>query len=214
MTTPDVMAELVGSMAPSTGATSPVPATPKAFRPRARGAARVVLNRAAIDQLVLAAADGAFELAKTIVGEAEVPDAEPFGEGLVQGGGVVAYVGKKRVGAWNTNGGADVAKPRAAKLGTKDGSITVIGGYGFPGRFQEEGTAEQAAQPFLTPSLLQRLPDAAPFIKEACIKRGIFNKTRSQLGDTFGSKGVTKRTRRAVSKARSAIRKLGTGGGL
>ncbi len=71
----------------------------------ASGARRIVLNRAALDQITLATADGAFELAKQVVLGAQVPDAAPYGVGLLQGGGVIAFVGNKRIGVASTFGG-------------------------------------------------------------------------------------------------------------
>jgi hypothetical protein len=127
----------------------------------ARRAAKVVLNRAALDELVLKAADGAFEFAKSVIDGADVPDATPFGEGLVTQGGVIAYVDRKLIATYAKNGDS-VKKPRAAKLGK---GIVIIGGFGFPGRFQETGTIKQAAKPFVTPELLAELPGAQDFIK-------------------------------------------------
>ena len=58
----------------------------------ASGARRIVINRAALDAITLAVADGMFEQAKQVVFGAKVPDASPIGQGLVQGGGVLAFV--------------------------------------------------------------------------------------------------------------------------
>jgi len=158
----------------------------------ASGARRIVLNRAAFDEITLAVADGAFELAKSIVAGADVPDAAPYAVGLVQGGAVLAYVGKKRVGIWSKTGTASVKKPRAAKLST---GVTVIGGFGFPGRFVESGTVHMAAEPFLTPELMADLPDAEGFIRLACVNRKVISAGRAARGDTF-----------AASKARQAAK--------
>jgi hypothetical protein len=150
----------------------------------ASGARRIVLNRAAFAAITLAVADGAFEMAKAVIEGADVPDAAPYAEGLVQGGAVVAFVGKKRVGVWSKTG-APVKKPRAAKL--TDG-VTVIGGYGFPGRFLEEGTVHMPAQPFLTPELMATIPDARDYIRAACKRHRVVGKARAARGDVFGGK--------------------------
>ena len=144
---------------------------------------RVVLNRAAFDALTLAHADGLFELAKSVVDGAAVPDATPLGLGLIQGGGVLAFVGRKRVGIYSKTG-ESVKKPRAAKL--TDG-ITVIGGYGFPARFVETGTVHMAAEPFLTPALMAKAPDAGLYIKAAVIRHGLVSANRAARGDVFGA---------------------------
>lgn len=140
----------------------------------ASSARRIEINRAKFDEITLAVADGMFELAKSIVLSAHPPDAPPYGQGLVQGGGVVAFAGNKRVGVAATGGQGAITKPRAAKLDPT--GITVIGGFGFPGRFLEEGTVHTRAQPFLTPALMSGVSGAEPFIKAACAKRGITTK--------------------------------------
>jgi hypothetical protein len=151
----------------------------------ASGARRIVLNRQAFDAITLAVADGAFELAKAVIEGADVPDATPLGKGLIQGGGVLAFVGKKRVGVATTGGQTSVKKPRAAKLSAF--GITVIGGFGFPGRFVETGTVHMAPEPFLTPELMATLPDAEGFVKAACIKHKVIGAARAARGDVFGA---------------------------
>ncbi len=151
-------------------------------------AARMVVNRAAIDQIILATADGLFELGKSIIQSAKVPDAAPFGVGLVQGGGVIAFVGDKRVAAWSTGPELPFTKPRAAKLSPKgsDG-VTIIFGFGFPGRFQEQGTIDQPARPFLTPATMATLPEAEDRIRAAWFKSGVISAKRAIKGDTYGA---------------------------
>jgi hypothetical protein len=150
----------------------------------ASGAHRIVLNRAAFDEITLAMADGLFKLGQSIIADAKVPDAPEIGVGLVQGGGVIAFVGRKRVGAWSVDGDA-VKKPRAAKL--TDG-VTVIGGYGFPARFLEEGTVNMDAEPFLTPELMAKVPDAGMYVKAAAISHGLTSATRRARGDVYGGR--------------------------
>lgn len=139
----------------------------------ARRGAKMALNREALDQITRAAVDGAFELAKAIVFGANVPDAPPFGEGLIETGGVIAYVDRKKV-AEASKSGATIKRPRAAKLGK---GIVVIGGFGARhGHFAEFGTIHQPARPFLTPELMATLPDAGEFIKAACIKHKVISR--------------------------------------
>jgi HK97 gp10 family phage protein len=111
----------------------------------------VVLNRAALDELHLALADGVEAIARTIVETADPPDATPFGVGLVTQGGWAVYSGSKKV-AGGSLGGAQPQKPRAFR--TVPGAITGFAGFGFPGRFQETGTVHQPARPFFTPAVL------------------------------------------------------------
>jgi len=152
---------------------SPKVASPKLL---ARRAAKVVLNHAALDAITRATADGLFELAKAIVDGADAPDATPFGEGLVDQGGVIAYVDRKLVATYSTGADPTVSKPRAARLGP---GVVIIGGYGFPGRLQESGTVHQPARPFLTPKLMADLPEAEGFVKAACIKHGVISSRRA-----------------------------------
>jgi hypothetical protein len=151
-----------------------------------RGRNRMVLNRKAFDAITLAAADGLFEMGKAIVAGADVPDAPPLTKGLVEGGGVIAYVkgsqGAAKKVAETTIGGQTIKKPRAARI--KPGA-TVIVGFGFPGRFVELGTATMPAQPFLTPALMERIPDAGEFVRVACIKRRATSAGRAAKGDVF-----------------------------
>ena len=129
----------------------------------ARANNRLVLNRAALDAITLGMADGLLVLADAVVAAAEPPDAAPFGEGLVTTGGTIAYVLGKKVG------GSGVKKPTAMKV--RKMGVAVAGGFGFPARFQELGTVNQPAHPFLTPALMATVPGAGPFIRAAVAKR-------------------------------------------
>jgi len=108
---------------------------------------RVVLNRRAIEGIHLAAADGAFEVAKAVIDVARPPDAPPYGVGLLQGGGALAWAGRKKV-AGTTIGGRQIVKPRAVRLA--DDVIQAIAGWGFPARFVEFGTVDTRANPFFS----------------------------------------------------------------
>jgi hypothetical protein len=165
----------------------------------ARGRDRMVLNQKAIDAITAAAAEGLFDLAQAIVNDAQVPDAPPYGKGLVEGGGVLVYVkgasGMARKVYETTIGGRVINKPKAARI--RPGA-TAIFGYGFPGRFVEFGTAKTAAQPFLTPSLLAHVPDASDYIRAACIRRKATSVARAAAGDTY-----------QASRLRQAAKKVG-----
>jgi len=128
----------------------------------------VVRNRQAFEELTLATADGLFALAVEIVDNAHPHDAPPYGEGLVDQGGAVAWVGKKKV-AGTTIDGKQIKKPRALRLDA--GDVTAIGGYGFPARFHELGTIDTAAYPFLTPSAVEAVPHADATVGAAMRKR-------------------------------------------
>ncbi len=113
---------------------------------------RVELNRRALNDIAVAFVDGVFEVGKAIIENADPPDATPFGQGLVTQGGVLVYVGPKQVHAWSLSG-QKPKKPRKVRVRTETGNIFGIVGFGFPGRFQEMGTVNHRAQPFLTPAV-------------------------------------------------------------
>jgi hypothetical protein len=160
---------------------SPKIASPKLL---ARRAAKVTLNHDALDAITRAVADGAFELAKSIISSASShwppspSDSPPDTPPLREAGGVLLYVDRKLVGTWSMSGAPTVKKPRAAKLGP---GIVVIGGYDFPAKFQEAGTIRQPARPVLTPELMADLPDAEGFIRLACVKHKVISAKRAAV---------------------------------
>lgn len=123
----------------------------------ARGA-KVTINRANANALALAIHDGLVAFAKTVIAGAHPPDRTPYGEGLVDRGGVIGYVDGKKVSDTTINGEA-IKKPRG--VSTPKGAVVVIAGWGFPARFQEFGTVRQPARPFLTPVKEQVTPRGA-----------------------------------------------------
>ncbi len=135
---------------------------------------RVVIHRASIDTVILGAIDGLFELAKSVVlgAAARAPDSpyEPYptGEGLVKQGGALAYAKGGKVAGWSQRG-KQPSKPRAVKASSN--GFIVIGGFGFPAHLVENGTVKMAAQPFLTPELMDQLPEAGPFVQQGVQKR-------------------------------------------
>lgn len=133
----------------------------------ARGS-KVEINRAAFNELQLAVADGLFETAKDALAATIVPDAPPYGQGLTQGGGALAWLDGKKV-AGTTIGGRAIRKPRGLKTGR--GEAVAIVGFGFPGRFVETGTVDTAAEPFLTPGVMSTVGNAPVNIGEATRRR-------------------------------------------
>jgi hypothetical protein len=129
-----------------------------------RPSARVVLNRAALDELHLALAEGVEEIARTVVETAEPPDATPFGEGLVTQGGWLVYDGAKKVAGGSLEG-IQPKKPRAFRVRGTEG-ITGIAGFGFPGRFHETVTSDQPARPFFMPAVVRVKGVAAEIMRE------------------------------------------------
>lgn len=119
--------------------------------------ARVELNRKALAEVDLALADGLFALAVEVLERTNPPDAPPYGQGLVEGGGAIAYAGKKKVNGTQI-GGREIKKPRAYR--TEADEVSAIVGYGFPGGLVERGTIHMDAQPFLYPAAVSVMPEA------------------------------------------------------
>lgn len=134
-----------------------------------RTSSKVILNRAALNEVDAAIADGLEEIVKTIVEDAQPPDASPYGEGLVTRGGWLVYAGSKKVGGGSLDG-RQPKKPRSFRVAGSR-MIQAIAGFGFPGRFQEAGTSKMAANPFLTPSMNRTTPHAASIMAPAVRRR-------------------------------------------
>lgn len=130
----------------------------------AKASSRVMLNRSALTRLGLGLANGVEEIVRTIVEDADPPDAPPFGVGLAKRGGWAVYQGSKKVGGGSMTG-AQPKKPRDFKAAAR--GITGIAGFGFPGRFQETGTVNHAAQPFLWPAAMRVLQHAGAILKDS-----------------------------------------------
>lgn len=125
-------------------------------RPMSKGQkARVVLNRQAFHQIDLANTDGLMAVAEEVINAARPPDAPPYGKGLLQGGGWLAYFGSKKIGG-QMQDGRNVSKPRSLR----DTLQVAIAGWGFPGRFVELGTVDTPAEPFLTAAVASVEPHA------------------------------------------------------
>lgn len=128
-----------------------------ARRSTGRLSAKTVLRREKLDAATRIVADGLFEAGKEIVltAAAIAPDSPydpyPEGEGLPKQGGVLAYVVGDKVNGWSIRG-PQPTKPRSARMLVKKHSVSVLIGFGFPGRFAEGGTIDTPSQPFLAPT--------------------------------------------------------------
>lgn len=127
---------------------------------------RVVLNRAALDEVRGGLADGVFDLASAVLEAAErrAPDRSPIGEGLVAHGAAAVWTDGKQ-----THETAAIEKPR--ELGALPDEIVGVVGFTFPGRFQETGTEHHGPQPFLTPAAADVLGSGAEIILSTAMAR-------------------------------------------
>jgi hypothetical protein len=121
------------------------------------------LNRAALDAIRGGFVDSMGDIGARVVEIAKphIPDAEPFGQGLVTTGDWAVWADGKKVAG-------TAAKPKRAIVKK---ALVLIVEWGFPGRFQELGTVNMAASPFATPAMLAVLPDAARYMKPRLLDR-------------------------------------------
>ena len=113
---------------------------------------RVVLNRETLHEVDLAMVQGFEAMAAQVVAVAGTPDAAPYGVGLIESGSWISYVDGKKVG------GTATKKPKNMKV-RGQGVATGVG-YGFPAKFNEMGTINQPARPFLTPAVMRVVGDS------------------------------------------------------
>jgi hypothetical protein len=132
--------------------------------PRGASAARrMELNRSRIDQTLAAIGLGMGEFGKEIIDAARAvaPDSPympyPTGEGLPNQGGVLVYYDGKKIYSAAGPGRGEPKPPRAARVSRGLG-LTLIVGWGFPGRFTEFGTVKETPHPFFTPSVTMVSP--------------------------------------------------------
>lgn len=118
---------------------------------------RVILNRSKVQEMRLGIADALFGVALKVLDNTHPPDAPPYGKGLIEGGGALAFVDKRKVNG-TTIGGKQIKKPRSLRM--EPVSIVAVVGYGFPGRLVHNGSIHNRANPFLRRSGLEILPDA------------------------------------------------------
>jgi hypothetical protein len=118
------------------------------------GERRRVNVRINTDPVIVAVADGLFEVAQRIGEEASgrAPDEPPLNVGLPNNWAAMEWALGKVVGVRTGLGGSAATKPRDFSARGKEAAALV--GFGFPGRFNEVGTVHQPARPFLGPAAL------------------------------------------------------------
>ena len=156
--------------------------SPKIPSPRviANRAARVVMNRAALDAAVIGMADGLLEVGQRVLDDAS---RGPGGSGvgslrdpaaaarrgvpeMLSTGHVVVYANGKKVGGDEGNTG----KPRGMK--TPQGQAVLGIWFSSPlAHFGELGTIKEIARPFLTPAFNRNIGGASETVVPAMGKR-------------------------------------------
>lgn len=135
--------------------------------------ARVVMNRAALDELQRAMADALLVLGEQIIAEARdnAPrDPEIAAERgvpmMADTGSLVVYALGKKVGG--DEGGT--GKPRGMKT-PKDQAVLGVWFSSPLSHFHELGTVKMRATPFLTPALARNLGAVGPYVRKAMSAR-------------------------------------------
>lgn len=145
--------------------------------------ARVVMNRAALDELQLGMADGLLEVGRRIIAEAR--DRAPRDPAIAEARGVpmmadtgnlVVYALGKKVGG--DEGGT--GKPRGMKT-PKDQAVLGVWFSSPIAHLVELGTVKMRAQPFLTPTLADNLGDVGPYVRKAMSARARRQSARAAL---------------------------------
>jgi hypothetical protein len=140
------------------------------------------------DPLMVAVADGLMEMARRIGEEAAAHAADSptyinesgqrvpqpaAGYGLPSNWGVMGWTFGNLIEARKATGSERLTKPRALKL--QRDSVQAIVGFGFPARFNELGTQDQPARPFLGPAgqAFATSGEVQPIMKAALASRGL-----------------------------------------
>lgn len=150
----------------------PSPKVPTA-RTIANRKARVVMNRAALDELGLALADGLLALGEEILADAAANaprDPEIAAKRgvpmMADTGHLVVYAGGKKVGG--DEGGT--GKPRGMKTPPDQAVLGVW--FSSPlAHFAELGTIKESPRPFLGPALAAHLGNTGPYVQKAMAAR-------------------------------------------
>ena len=138
----------------------------------ARRAAKIVMNKAAIDALYAGMADGLIQLGEKIIEDARErapKDAEAAakrGVPMMCDTGYVTVYGQGKL----VHGSAQVAaaknKPRGVR--TPKDQVVMIAAFSSPiAHLQELGTVNMNAHPFLTPALMANVANAGPYVAGA-----------------------------------------------
>lgn len=143
-----------------------------------RRAAKVVLNRAALDAAQLGMADAFLEVGQKIIADASKG---PGGSGVgslrdsaaAEARGVPMMLDTGHVGVWGLGkkiGGDMTAKPRGLK--TPKDQVVMVAAFASPlAHFAELGTIKEIARPFLTPAFNRNIAGASATVVPAMGKR-------------------------------------------
>lgn len=165
----------------------------------ARRAAKIVMNKDAIDKLYAGMADGLIELGERIIAQAsqhapyDAEAARKRGVPMMRDTGRVAVFGQGKL----VYGRSDIAAARNRPRGvrTPKDQVVMIAAFDSPiAHLQELGTVKMRAHPFLAPALMANIPNAGAYIKGAMSRYTATASVRAE-------RGVVLNARRAAAKA-------------
>jgi len=171
----------------------PSPVRPSA-RVLANRAARIVMNRAALDELEGGMADGLLNLGLRIILQAEARAPRDPEAAAARGvpmmadtGGVQVWARGKRVGG--------VWEKRPPRASAPKDQVVMFVGFGAPiAHLVELGTIKMSARPFLTPAVMANLPDAGDYVKGAMSRRAASAPQRAARGAAINARRAAEAT--------------------
>ncbi len=179
-------------------------ASPKAPSEKliARRAAKIVMNKAAIDALYAGMADGLIELGNKIIADAserapkDAAAAAARGVPMLNDTGHISVWGQGKLVYGSSQVAAAKNRPRGVRA-AKD-EIIMIAAFGSPiAHLQELGTIKMPAHPFLTPALMANISNAGPYVTGAMSRYAATASTRALRGSGINAA-------RAAAKAAKA----------
>ena len=142
----------------------------------ANRAAKIEMNRAALDAAGLGIADGLYTLGTRIIADAssraprDAAEAAKRGVPMMADTGHCAVWAMGRLVAGDSSLAASSQKPRGLKLPADQ--IVLVMWFSSPlAHFAEHGTVKEAPRPFFLPALNRNIPHASKYVLPAMAKR-------------------------------------------
>lgn len=122
-----------------------------------KGKVRVELNRRELRRMGKVHERGTEGFCRAVLATARVPDAPPYGQGLIETGDYVVRRGRDRV----AGSGDDEGRLSGGR------GVNAAVGWGFPAHFLEFGTIKMRPHPFITPAALEVEPRKDAYLRDA-----------------------------------------------
>jgi hypothetical protein len=128
---------------------------------RIRTSAKVKLNREGVDEVQLRVAAGMQRFSEAVIENAVVPDAPPYGEGLLTAGVAGVWIEGKLVA-----GTAKATPPRSQHFRFPPGACAVARFRSRVTHLLEFGTVHMEPRPIIRPAYVRTQPRALELIEE------------------------------------------------